>query len=71
MKMNNEEAKKHLLDTLADAVDDRINFVVMGYMFPPETREQSVAALRQLGYKQAGDLLDSITGEHSLSRLWD
>ena len=69
--MNEADARSHLVDVLATALNDKVNFVSMGQLFPSETREQSVAALKRLGYQSAADLLDSITGEHSLHRLWD
>jgi len=69
--MNKEAAADHILQAVSNAVNGGISFLAMAQLFPPETREQSVAALKELGYKQASGILESITGHHSLSRLWD
>ncbi len=69
--MNKEEAKDLLVDILGTALDERVSFVMMGSLFPNESRVKAVKAFKLLGYKAAAGMLESITTKSSLKSLWE
>ena len=69
--MTEEEAKDFLVDILGSALDERVSFVMMGSLFPGESREKAVKAFKLLGYTTASEMLDSITSARGRQRLWD
>ena len=64
-------AQQLLIDALNEAVVHGVNFVNVCRIFPPENREEATKAFKTLGYTEAANILESLTGDPCLKRLWD